>query len=98
MQAGRSGFGGAIPTGVALAITVGIGYAACALVFRAAPDAAITFMNALFHGLDFRKLQSGPALFDLGSFFLALLGIVVWAFVLGAVFGWITDRLRSSNG
>ena len=96
MEASRAGFGGAISAGVALAITVGIGYAACALAFRAAPDAAMTFMNALFHGLDFRKLQSGPALFDFGSFFFALLVAVVWAFVLGAVFGWITDRLRPS--
>jgi hypothetical protein len=94
MEASRAGFGRAIPTGVALAITVGIGYAACALAFRAAPDAAMTFMNALFHGLDFRKLQGGPALFDFGSFAFALFVAVVWAFVFGAVFGWIVDRLR----
>jgi large-conductance mechanosensitive channel len=94
MQATRAGFGGAIPAGVAVAITVGIGYAACALVFRAAPDAAMTFMNALFHGLDFRRLQSGPAPFDFSSFSFALLVAVAWAFVLGAVFGGIVDRLR----
>lgn len=94
MQATRAGFGRAIPTGVALALTVGIGYAACALVFRAAPDAAMTFMNALFHGLDFRKLQSGPAPFDFSSFSFALFVAVAWAFVLGVVFGWIVDRLR----
>jgi ABC-type branched-subunit amino acid transport system permease subunit len=94
MDSSRASFGGAISTGVALAITVGIGYTACALAFRAAPDAAMTFMNALFHGLDFRKLQGGPALFDFGSFFFALFVAVVWAFVLGAVFGWIVDRLR----
>jgi len=83
-----------MPTGVALAITVGIGYAACALAFRAAPDAAMTFMNALFHGLDFRRLQSGPAPFDFSSFSFALFVAVAWAFVFGAVFGWIVDRLR----
>ena len=94
MQATRAGFGRAIPTGVALALTVGIGYAACALVFRTAPDAAMTFMNALFHGLDFRKLQSGPAPFDFSSFSFALFVAVAWAFVLGVVFGWIVDRLR----
>jgi len=94
MEASRVGFGRAIPTGVALAITVGIGYAACALAFRAAPDAAMTFMNALFHGLDFRRLQSGPAPFDFSSFSFAFFVTVAWAFVLGAVFGWIVDRLR----
>jgi large-conductance mechanosensitive channel len=94
MEATRAGLGRAIPTGVALAIAVGIGYAACALAFRAAPDAAMTFMNALFHGLDFRRLQSGPAPFDFSSFSFALLVAVAWAFVLGAVFGGIVDRLR----
>jgi len=90
------GIGRAIPTGVALATTVGIGYALCALAFRAAPDAAMAFMNALFHGLDFSRLQSGPAPFDFSSFSFALFVAVVWAFVFGAVFGWIVERLRSA--
>jgi ABC-type branched-subunit amino acid transport system permease subunit len=94
METSRVGIGSAISTGAALAITIGIGYTACALAFRAAPDAAMTFMNALFHGLDFRKLQSGPSPFDFGSFAFALFAAVVWAFVFGAVFGWIADRLR----
>jgi len=94
MQATQARFGHAISTGVALAITVGIGYAACAFAFQAAPDAAMAFMNALFHGLDFRKLQGGPALFDFGSFFFALFVAVGWAFLFGTVFGWIVDRLR----
>jgi hypothetical protein len=94
MEATQAGFGHAISTGVALAITVGIGYAACAFAFQAAPDAAMAFMNALFHGLDFRKLQGGPALFDFGSFFFALFVAVGWAFLFGTVFGWIVDRLR----
>ena len=94
MEANRAGIGVAISTGVALAITVGIGYTACAIVFRAAPDAAMTFMNALFHGLDFRKLQVGPTPFEFGSFSFALFVTVVWAFVFGALFGWIVERLR----
>jgi len=94
MEANRAGIGVAISTGVALAVTVGVGYTACALVFRAAPDAAMTFMNALFHGLDFRKLQVGPTPFEFGSFFFALFVAAAWAFALGAVFGWIVDRLR----
>jgi hypothetical protein len=50
-------------TGAALAGTVAGDYAACTLVFWLWPEAAVNFMNGLFHGLDFRKLQSGPALF-----------------------------------
>jgi hypothetical protein len=52
-------------------------------------------MNSLFHGLDFRKLQSGTALFSFGSFVYALAGITIWAFGLGAVFGWLSGRIRS---
>ena len=94
MDRNAIGTGRAIPTGFALAVTAGIGYTACAVAFRLWPEAAMTFMNALFHGLDLRKLQAGPPPFELSAFFFALLVVVVWAFVLGAVFGWIVDRMR----
>jgi hypothetical protein len=94
MEANASRTGRAIPIGMALAATVGIGYAGCALAFGLWPEAAVTFMNALFHGLDFGKLQAGPAPFDFGGFFFALAGIVIWAFLMGALFGAIVDRLR----
>jgi len=82
-----------IHTGTALAVTVGIGYTACALVFWLWPDAAAYYMNALFHGLDFRKLQSGPTMFSFGSFFYSLAVSLVWAFGLGAIFGWVLNRV-----
>lgn len=83
----------AVRTGIALAVTVGIGYSSCALVFWLWPEAAATFMNGLFHGLDFRKLQTGPALFSFGSFLYALVVMMVWAFALGAIYGWLQDRI-----
>ena len=73
--------------GGAFAVTVGIGYTACTLVFWAWPELAMNFMNGLFHGLDFRKLQVSPKVFEFGSFLYALIGIVVWAFLLGVVYG-----------
>jgi YHS domain-containing protein len=76
-------------TGIALALTVGVGYAACALVFWLFPEAAAGFMTSLFHGLDFHKLQSGAALFSFGGFVYALAVIMVWAFCLGTFFGWL---------
>jgi len=82
-----------IHTGTELAATVATGYAACTLVFWLWPEAAASFMNALFHGLDFRKLQSGPSLFSFGSFASALIAITAWAFGLGALFGWLSGRL-----
>lgn len=77
--------------GSALAVTVAIGYTACALVFWLWPEASANYMNALFHGLDFRKLQSGLELFSFGSFLYALAVLVVWAFLLGAIFGVMQD-------
>lgn len=82
-------FNAPIRTGFAFSITVGLAYAACSLLFWLWPEAAVTFTNALFHGLDFRKLQAGPALFDFAGFAYALVIIVIWAFVLGTLFGWI---------
>jgi len=86
-----------IRTAAALAGTVAVGYAACTLVFWLWPEAAAGFMNALFHGLDFRKLQSGPALFSFGSFAFALVAITAWAFGLGALFGWLFGRFGNAR-
>lgn len=83
-------------TGTALAATVAVGYAACTLAFWIWPEAAMRFMNALFHGLDFRKLQGGAALFDFGSFVSALVVMAAWAFGLGSLFGWLFSRLGST--
>lgn len=78
-----------IRTGAALALTVGIAYSLCTLVFWAWPEAAAIFMNGLFHGLDFRKLQSEAALFTFGSFAYALVVMFAWAFGVGVLFAWI---------
>ena len=86
-----------IRTGTALAVTVGIGYVACTLVFWLWPDTAAYFMNALFHGLDFRKLQSGPTPFNFGAFLYALVPLMVWAFVLGTIYGWVLGRFGSGR-
>jgi len=82
----------AVRDGIALAVTVGIGYTSCTVVFWLWPEAAATFMNGLFHGLDFRKLQSGSALFTFGSFLYALAVMMVWAFALGTIYRWLQNR------
>ena len=87
----------ALSTGTALSLTVGVGYALCTLVFWIWPESAANFMNALFHGLEFRKLQGGPALFTFGSFLYALVVMMVWAFGLGAIFGWVRGRTSKSG-
>ena len=82
----------AVRTGITFAITVALAYAACSLVFWLAPEAAAGFMNALFHGLDFRKLQAGTP-FSFGGFSYALAGIAAWAFLAGMLFGWLSKRI-----
>lgn len=82
-------------TGGAFAATVGVGYALCTLVFWIWPDASANFMNALFHGLDFRKLQAGNSLFSFGSFLYAEGVLVAWAFALGTLFGWLAERFSA---
>jgi hypothetical protein len=61
-----------VRTGLALAIIVGLAYATCALFFWLLPDAAVNIANAIFHGVDFRKIQTAGGAFDLSGFFTAL--------------------------
>jgi hypothetical protein len=86
-----------LKTGAAFGATVGIAYALCTLVFWAWPDAAANFMNALFHGLDFRRLQAGTTLFSFGSFLYAELVLTAWAFGLGTLFGFLADRMEAGG-
>ena len=79
--------------GSALAVTAALGYTACTLVFLAWPEIATNFMNALFHGLEFRRLQGVPAQPDFGHFVYVLLILALVAFWCGALFGWLFERL-----
>ena len=79
-------------TASAFALTVGVAYTTCALFFYLWPEPAMNLANALFHGLEFRKLQAGTTLFNFGGFIYALVVMAAWAFVLGALFGWLRDR------
>ena len=80
-------------TGLALAITVGLFYALCALIWALAPGPFLGFMNNLFHGMDFSTLvQQRP--FAWKGFLMALLVLSIWAFFAGVFFAWLINRLR----
>jgi len=87
----------AVIAGTALSLTVGVGYVLCTLVFWIWPEMAANFMNALFHGLDFRKLQGGAGLFSFGTFLYALVVMMAWAFGLGAIYGWLQGRIKGGQ-
>jgi len=79
-------------TGIALAVTVGVSYALCVLVGAVAPGPSLSFMNSLFHGMDFTSMvRPGP--FAWGGFSLSLIVLCAWALVAGAFFAWLHDRL-----
>lgn len=84
-----------LKAGTAFSLTAAIGYTLCTLAFWAWPDAAIAFMNGLFHGLDFRTLSSGPEPFDFGGFVVALAVLSAWAFLLGALFVGILREMQA---
>jgi len=52
----------------------------------------MTFMNSLFHGMDFTPLLK-PGSFVWGSFVTALVVMSVWAFFAGSFFAWLRRRL-----
>jgi len=79
-------------TGVAFAAAVTLFYALCTVVWAAAPGPFMSFMNDLFHGLDFTPLLK-PASFSWGGFIEVLVVLAVWSFLAGTFFGWLRQRL-----
>ncbi len=79
-------------TGIALAITTGVFYALCALVWVLAPGPFLSFMNNLFHGMDFTSMVQ-PRPFAWLGFLAALLVLSTWALLAGAFFAWLLNRL-----
>ena len=78
-------------TGIALAITVAVFYALCALVWAIAPGPFLSFMNALFHGMDFSSMVQ-PLPFSLPGFLTAMAILAAWALAAGAFFTWLQQR------
>ena len=79
-------------TGISLAITVGVFYTLCALVWTLAPDPFLSFMNNLFNGMDFSSMVQ-PRPFAWPGFFAALLVLSTWALLAGVFFAWLLNRL-----
>ena len=79
-------------TGFALAITVGVFYALCALVWVLVPGPSPIFMDNLFHGMDFSSMVK-PQAFAWAGFLTALLVLSGWAQLAGTFFAWLLNRL-----
>ena len=83
-------------TGTALALTAAIAYTACAIVYALAPERGIDFVNALFHGLDFRRLGT-PLPFTFVMFIYPLVVFLVWGFLVGALYAWLHNLLHPAS-
>ncbi len=81
-----------LSTGITLSFTVAIFYSLCTLIWVIWPDPFMGFMNALFHGLDFRKLQTTEP-YAWSSFFYSLIVMAVWGFAIGAYFAWLHNLI-----
>ena len=80
-------------TGVALAVTVALAYAACALTFLAFPGLATAFLQSLFHGVQFAKLQPEGQPFRFAGFGLVTIALFVYTFVIGWLFAVVRNAL-----
>ena len=80
-------------SGTTLAVVVGINYLICTAIWMTWREPSIDFLNALFHGMDFRKLEtSGP--FSILSFIYVLVGLMIWTFVIGVIFRLVSNWFR----
>ncbi|TWC59887.1 hypothetical protein FBY04_102171 [Pseudomonas sp. SJZ080] len=64
-------------TGISLALTMAVSYTICALLYALWPTQGIAFLSALFHGLDFGRLQA-PQDYSVATFVGPLLVLSVW--------------------
>lgn len=80
--------------GATLAITIAIMYTLCAVAWSIWHEAMLDFLNALFHGLDFRKIQIPESAYSIKLFLLPLAVLTVWGFVSGVLFAGIYNLLK----
>ena len=76
--------------GAVVAITVAISYTLCTLFWFAFNESSIEFLNAVFHGMDFRRIYATTA-FSLRSFAGVLVVFVVWGYAIGVVYATVRN-------
>ena len=81
--------------GAVLLLTVVVSYILCTLFWYSFTGSSMELLNALFHGMDFRKIYT-PSPFTLSSFIYVLAVLAVWAYVVGVVFAAIRNLLLAT--
>jgi hypothetical protein len=83
-------------TGVALSLTVAIAYAVCAALYALWPSQGVDLLNAIFHGLDFHKLEPSQS-FTFLMFLYPLVIFVIWGFAVGTLFAWLHHLVQRED-
>ena len=73
--------------GIALAVTLALMSALCAVAFVLAPDATLDFFSAFMHGLDLKTVKSVAPL-SFGRVLYGVFGLSIVGFIAGFVFAW----------
>ena len=83
-----------LAVGIALAVTLGLMYLLCAALWLMWTKGALDFLNALFHGLDFRKLVLPQKEMSPTTFGLPLLVLTAWGFIAGMLYAAVHNWLE----
>jgi uncharacterized protein DUF5676 len=76
-----------VGAGVALAVTLALISALCAVAFVLAPDATLDFFSAFMHGLDLKAVKA-VAPISFGRVLYGIIGLAIVGFIAGFVFAW----------
>ena len=71
--------------GIALAVTLALMSAVCAIAFVLAPEATLDFFSAFMHGLDLKTVKAATPL-SFGRVLYGIIGLSVVGFLAGFVF------------
>lgn len=82
-----------LTTGLVLSLTVTVFYSLCALVWAALPDQFMGLLNAMFHGLDFRRLVTAQP-YTWSLFLYSIIAFAIWFFFAGVFFAWLYNWLE----
>jgi hypothetical protein len=73
--------------GIALAVTLALISALCAVAFVLVPDATLDFFSAFMHGLDLKTVKAATPL-SFGKVLYGIIGLSIVGFIAGFVFAW----------
>ncbi len=82
-----------LTTGLVLSLTATVFYSLCALLWVELPDQFMGLMNAMFHGLDFRRLVTAQP-YTWSSFLYSIIAFAIWFFFVGVFFAWLYNGLE----